>query len=97
MILHIYSYEVYPIVLSSKGFTFNFVFRRLGSSINYILLEFFGSILVIPLGILGFLCLFISLSLTETVIMKNIENFPSEKITDDGGTFSTIAEETETE
>lgn len=81
VILFIYSYEVYPMVLRSKGFTLNIVIGKLGALVTNILIEILSyKAAIIGLEILSGLSLIVIMYLPETVTQKENDMHPPEKL-----------------
>jgi len=80
VILFIYSYEVYPMVLRSKGFTLNIVIGKLGALVANILIEILFDKAMIGLEVLSGLSLLVIMHLPETVIQKENDIHPPEKL-----------------
>ncbi len=78
VINYIYSYEVYPLVLSSNGVVVSFIVGKFGATIFLMLIEFLGDRIFIVFGILQGLCLFIMLTLPETVKRNFDQKHPPE-------------------
>ena len=80
VILFVYTYEVYPLVLRSKGFTVNIIFGRFGALIFLPLLELAESFLMYIFVVILTICLFVVVTLPETVIKKDNDTLPPEKV-----------------
>jgi len=78
--IYVYSYEVYPLVLSSKGFMLNLIFGKLGSLVLIMLTELLGENVYIVPCVLQAICVILIYSLPETVVKERNEHYPPERL-----------------
>jgi len=81
-IVYSYTAEVYPVVLSTKGFCIHWTFSKMGSIVAFILLEFLGQSILFVMGVCNLVCLVLVMFLPETYGKEKLEDIP-EKLTEE--------------
>jgi len=78
LIIYIYSFEVYPICISAKGFSLNFVIGRIGVVASNMMVEVLAEKLyfLIVMTILNFACIFTIFHLPDTLGIETLEEIP---------------------
>lgn len=89
-VIYVYSLEIYPLVLSSKGLTLNIIFGRFGSLVFMLLIEILGSKIFIYFCFLQVICLLVVVSLPETIIQSKINNISPDKLLQDESSNSSF-------